>query len=43
MKPLHRELLIWLGGAALVLLAIGVYLAMSAPEQDLLPEIYPVL
>ncbi len=43
MKPVHRELMIWLGGAALVLVALGVYLVLSAPEPDVLPEIYPVL
>ena len=39
---LKREALIWLGGALIVALGIGLY-ALFAVQPDLLPDIYKVL
>lgn len=35
MNPLHREALVWIGGAVLVALAVFVWVALSAPLDDL--------
>ncbi len=40
MTPLRRDLLLWGGGAALVVLAVLTWLWLTAPDQSVLPEQY---
>lgn len=39
-SPSRKELLIWLGGALLIVLAVLLWLVLTAPEENLLPEQY---
>ena len=43
MADLKREALSWFGGALVVLLGLGVYLWLTAPESDLLAAIYGIM
>jgi flagellar biosynthesis/type III secretory pathway M-ring protein FliF/YscJ len=38
-----QEIIIWIGTAILVVVAASLYLWLSAPEMDLLPETYNVM
>ncbi len=40
MTPLRRDLLFWGGGALLVLLAVVLWLWLTAPDEAVLPEQY---
>jgi hypothetical protein len=39
-SPDRREVLIWAGGALLILALVAAWLWWTAPEQDLLPSQY---
>jgi hypothetical protein len=39
-SPDRREVLIWAGGALLILALVAAWLWWTAPEQDLLPTQY---
>jgi|GEM_PF-3363573 len=43
MRSEKQEILIWIGTTVLVLLATAIYIWLSAPEADLLPETYNVM
>ncbi len=43
MSPQTRTNLLWIGGGVLVVAAVVAWLVLTAPEQDVLPEVYNVL